>query len=103
MRVIRTDEREGKGREGRGGEGKGGEGRKQEEDDLAPPQKKFLDPPRGATTAGVGGGGGVRTPQILLGPLQLFSWGSNLGGVRRLREIALCCDALRLRLRVTLR
>jgi hypothetical protein len=35
MRVI---QRKGKGREGKGG-------RKEEEDDLAPPQKKFLDPP----------------------------------------------------------
>jgi hypothetical protein len=34
MRVI---QRKGKGREGRGG--------RKEEDDLAPPQEKFLDPP----------------------------------------------------------
>jgi hypothetical protein len=36
---VRVIQRKGKGRE----EGKGG--RKEEEDDLAPPQKKFLDPP----------------------------------------------------------
>jgi hypothetical protein len=47
---------------------------------------KIIEKAARAQPLGGGGGRGVRTPQLLLGPLQLFgqifSWGSNLGGVR---------------------
>ena len=45
----------------------------------------------GATTGGVGGG--PDPPKFCLDPSNFFHGGSNLGGVRRLREIALRCDA----------
>ena len=53
-------------------------------DEIEVAKCKLFETAKAVFTAGAQplGGSEGPDPQLLLGPLQLFSWGSNLGGVR---------------------